>query len=40
MGNTPAEARRALKRRLSDIVYRALLADAEHGPPARLAEAA
>jgi transposase len=27
-GNTPTEARRALKRRLSDIVYRALLADA------------
>ena len=26
--NTPTEARRALKRRLSDIVYRALLADA------------
>ena len=26
-GNTPTEARRALKRRLSDIVYRALLAD-------------
>jgi transposase len=28
LGNTPTEARRALKRRLSDIVYRALLADA------------
>jgi transposase len=28
MGNTPKEARRALKRRLSDIVYRALLVDA------------
>jgi transposase len=27
-GNTKSEARRALKRRLSDIVYRALLADA------------
>jgi transposase len=27
-GNTPTEARRALKRRLSDIVYRALLLDA------------
>jgi transposase len=26
--NTPTEARRALKRRLSDVVYRALLADA------------
>jgi transposase len=30
--NTPTEARRALKRRLSDIVYRALLADA---PPSQ-----
>jgi transposase len=29
MGNTSTEARRALKRRLSDIVYRALLADTE-----------
>jgi transposase len=28
MHNTPAEARRALKRRLSDVVYRALLEDA------------
>lgn len=28
LGNTPTEARRALKRRLSDTVYRALLADA------------
>jgi transposase len=27
-GNTPTEAIRALKRRLSDVVYRALLADA------------
>jgi transposase len=27
-GNTPTEAMRALKRRLSDVVYRALLADA------------
>ena len=27
-GDTPAEAIRALKRRLSDVVYRALLADA------------
>jgi transposase len=31
MGNTTHEARRALKRRLSDIVYRALLADAQPG---------
>jgi transposase len=29
MGNTPIEARRALKRRLSDVVYRTLLLDAE-----------
>jgi transposase len=29
LGDTPKKARRALKRRLSDIVYRALLADAE-----------
>lgn len=29
MGNTPTEARRALKRRLSDVVYRTLLLDAE-----------
>lgn len=29
MGNTATEARRALKRRMSDIVYRALLVDAE-----------
>jgi transposase len=28
-GNTKTEARRALKRRLSDVIYRALLADAE-----------
>ena len=27
-GNTPTEAIRALKRRLSDVVYRALLTDA------------
>lgn len=37
--NTPTEARRALKRRLSDTVYRALLADATP-QPARIAEAA
>jgi transposase len=40
MGNTRSEARRALKRHLSDIVYRALLADAEPAQPASLAEAA
>jgi transposase len=34
-GDTPKEAMRVLKRRLSDIVYRALLADAE--PPAATA---
>jgi transposase len=39
MGNTPREARRALKRRLSDIVYRALLADA-HTTTTRVAKAA
>ena len=34
LGNTNTEALRALKRRLSDVIYRALLADAsplEHG---------
>jgi transposase len=40
LGNTPTEARRALKRRLSDIVYRALLADALANPTAGLADAA
>lgn len=39
-GNTKPEALRALKRRLSDVVYRALLADAEPAHPASLAEAA
>jgi transposase len=38
--NTKTEALRALKRRLSDIVYRALLADALTIAPADLAEAA
>ena len=38
--NTPTEARRALKRRLSDIVYRALLADAQVELPTCLDEAA
>jgi transposase len=33
MGNTKTEALRALKRRLSDVVYRALLADAESAAP-------
>lgn len=37
--DTPTEARRALKRRLSDTVYRALLADAQ-AQPACLADAA
>jgi transposase len=40
MRNTPTEARRALKRRLSDIVYRALLVDAQAQPAACLDEAA
>lgn len=40
MGNTRTEARRALKRHLSDIVYRALLADAQPAQPACLDEAA
>lgn len=40
MGNTKTEARRALKRHLSDIIYRALLADAEPAQTAGLAEAA
>jgi transposase len=38
-GDTPTQARRALKRRMSDIVYRALLADAA-STPACVAEAA
>jgi transposase len=40
LGNTPTEARRALKRRLSDVVYRALLADAEPTTAGCAAEAA
>lgn len=40
MGNSAAEARRALKRHLSDIVYRALLADAEPVTTGCFAEAA
>ena len=31
-GHTPREAIRALKRRLSDVVWRHLVADAEHAP--------
>jgi transposase len=40
MGNTKAEALRALKRRLSDVVYRALLADAETAAPVTSEQAA
>lgn len=40
MGNTKTEAIRALKRKLSDVVYRSLLADAEAAPAASLGEAA
>jgi ribosomal protein S4 len=40
MGNTKTEALRALKRRLSDVVYRALLADAETAAPAATERAA
>jgi transposase len=40
MGNTRSEARRALKRRLSDVVYRALLADAQPLNTARIDDAA
>ena len=40
LGNTPTEARRALKRRLSDVVYRTLLLDAEPAKPTCLAAAA
>ena len=40
MGNTGTEARRALKRHLSDVVFRALLDDANTAPPTHLAEAA
>lgn len=38
--NTPAEARRALKRRLSDVVYRTLLLDATPAQPTCLEKAA
>jgi transposase len=40
MGNTKTEAIRALKRKLSDVVYRRLLADAEVTSGASLGEAA
>jgi transposase len=40
MGNTKTEALRALKRRLSDVVYRALLADAETAAPTLAEQAA
>lgn len=40
LGNTATEARRALKRRLSDVVYRALLVDAEPVAAGLLDEAA
>lgn len=40
MGNTKTEALRSLKRRLSDVVYRTLLADVEAGFSASLGEAA
>jgi len=39
-GNTKPEARRALKRRLSDVVYRALLEDAQPATATELAVAA
>jgi hypothetical protein len=32
-GKKPLEAMRCLKRRISDAIYRPLLADAEHGSP-------
>jgi transposase len=40
MGDTPTEALRALKRRLSDVVFRALLADAEQAASGQLINAA
>jgi len=40
LGNTKAEARRALKRKLSDVVYRALLVDAASAVAAPAEEAA
>jgi transposase len=40
MGNTKTEALRALKRRLSDVVFRALLVDADLAAEARFSDAA
>jgi transposase len=40
MGNTKTEALRALKRRLSDVVFRALLVDAKMAAEARFSQAA
>ena len=40
MGNTKTEALRALKRRLSDVVFRALLVDADMAAEARFSDAA
>jgi transposase len=40
MGNTPTEARRALKRKLSDVVYRTLLLDASATEPTCVERAA
>ena len=39
-GNTKTEALRALKRKLSDVVYRPLLADATSSPDIAIDEAA
>ena len=39
-GDTPTEALRALKRRLSDVIFRALTSDAEAAAPPRLEQAA
>ena len=39
-GNTKTEALRALKRRLSDVVYRALLVDAQTPAASCIAQAA
>ena len=39
-GNTKTEALRALKRKLSDVVYRALLVDADTTETAALEQAA
>jgi hypothetical protein len=39
LGATRKEAIRSLKRRLSDVIYRAMLTDAEHNHPTTLAAA-